>query len=331
VTVATARTSSQLGVALVLTLIWGSPATAQQPVASLEGEAPYVTRVSLEDRSAATTLVKEGNEALHDKTFLRAEKKFRDALARWEHPAIHYNLALALSPTLRPTEVHEHMLAAMQHGPLPLGTKRYNHARTLTERMRNEYARVSVSCDCEATAKLSSGDWLVRKKPGRFQGLVPPGTHTLVATVENHPPTELTLSDLKAGQEVHLRLDESRPYSTWKIVAAMGAGAAVAAGGGFLHVQAGKDFRAFDDGINRCGGCTPVPDVARHRKRALTLQKIAVGSYALGGTAILMSLFFLYNNQLQSQFLPSEADEARFVIAPMLGRQEQGLWATFRF
>lgn len=315
---------------LMLTLLWGSVAMAQQPVTRLEGEVPWITNASVNDRGAATDLVREGNEALRAANFLRAEKKYRAALARWEHPAIHYNLALALSPTLKPTEVYEHMLSAIQHGALPLGPGRFNHARTQTERMRSEYARVEVSCQCTASAKLSSGEWLIQKENGRFWGLVPPGEHTLVAAVEGHSPSETVLS-LKAGQEVRLRLGDSRPYSTWKILTTMGAGTAVAAGGGFLHLRASKDFRAFDDGINSCEGCIPGEPLLRHRKRALTLQKVAVGSYALGGAAVLTGLVFLYNNQLQSQVLPMEHDETRLVIVPVLSSKGQGFSATLRF
>lgn len=181
---AIARTSCLFVPILMLSLLSGTSAGAQQPVAALEGEATWIAQASVEDRSAATILVKEGNEALKISNFLRAEKKYRAALARWKHPAIHYNLALALSPTLSPTEVYEHMMAAIQHGPLPLGTTRYNHARSQTEHMRSTYAWVEVSCDCEASAKLTSGDWLVRKGRGSFWGLVPPGNHTLTATME---------------------------------------------------------------------------------------------------------------------------------------------------
>jgi hypothetical protein len=328
--VTTARTVRPLVLSILLSLSWAAPATAQQPVAVLDEDFPWLQRTSLEQRSATKALVKEGNKRFNNSQFSEAEKKYTAALAIWEHPAIHYNLALALPEQSRPTEVYEHLLAAMQHGERPLGAGRYNYARTLIERMKAGYAWVEVSCACEASAKISSGEWLVRKKDGSFWGLVPPGTHTLVATMKNHPPAATSLS-LTGGQQVRLRLGESRPYSTWKLVTALGAGAAVAAGGGLLHVQAGKDFRAFDDGINRCGGCIPEPGVARHRKRALTLQKVAVGSYALGGAAVLTSLVFLYNNQLQSRLLPMEHDEARLVIAPTLGGQEKGLLATFRF
>jgi hypothetical protein len=315
---------------LLFALLWAAPAVAQKPAASLDGEFPYLTKVSKEHQQAAKALVEEGNKLLHDGFLPQAEKKYRDALALWEHPAIHYNLALALPLTLRPAEVYEHMRAAMNHGEAPIGAGRYKHARTLTERMVKEYAWVEISCGCEASAKLSSGEWLVRRGNGSFEGLVPPGTHTLVAAQKDHPSAETVLT-LAAGERVHLRLGEKRPYTPWKLWAAMGAGAAVAAGGGLLHVQAGKDFRAFDNGINRCGGCEPQPGVAAHRTRALTLQRIAVGSYTLGGAAVLTGLVFLYNNQLQSQIIPSEQDGARLVIAPMFGKQGNGLLAAFQF
>jgi len=328
--VTTARAVRPLVLSLLLSLLWSASATAQQPVTALEGDFPWLHHISLEQRSAAKALVAEGNKRFNNSQFSEAEKRYIAALAIWEHPAIHYNLALALPEQSRPAEVYEHLRAAMEHGERPLGAGRYNYARTLIERMKGGYAWVEVSCACKATANISSGEWLLRQEDGSFWGLVPPGDHTLNATMEGHSPAQTALS-LKAGQQVRLRLGESRPYSTWKILAAMGAGSALAAGGGLLHVQSGKDFRAFDDGINRCGGCIPEADVARHRKRALTLQKVAVGSYALGGAAVLTGLVFLYNNQLQSQLLPSEHDEARLVIAPTLGSQGKGLSATLRF
>jgi hypothetical protein len=315
---------------LVLTLIGASPVFAQQPVASLEEARPRLTQVSNEHRRAATALVEEGNTLLHESRFPEAEMKYSAALALWEHPAIHYNLALAIPQTLRPAEIYEHLLAATQHGDGPLGTGRYKHARNLTERMEAEYAQVEISCDCEASAKLSSGEWLVRKGSGRFEGLVPPGTHILVAALKDHPPTEKALT-LRRGERVRLRLGEKRPYSTWRILATLGAGAAVTVGGGVLHSQAAQHFRAFDDGINRCGGCAPDPSLGGQRTRAITLQRVAFGSYALGGAAVLTGLVFLYNNQLQSQVIPSEHGEMRFVIAPVLDQQRSGLLAIFQF
>lgn len=315
---------------LLLALLWAVPARAQQSVTSLEGESPWLADISKEHRRAAKALVEEGNKLLQDSFLPQAERKYSDALALWRHPAIHYNLALALPQTLRPTEVYEHMRAAMAYGEAPIGAGRYKHARNLTERMDKEYAWVEISCDCEASAKLSSGEWLVRNGRGSFVGLVPPGTHTLVAAQKDYPSTETSLT-LVAGQRVRLRLGERRPYTPWKLWSMVGAGAAAAAGGGLLHMRAAQGFRAFDDGINRCGGCEPPPGLASHRTRALTLKKIAVGSYVAGSAAVLTGLVFLYNNQLQSQIIPSDPSGMRLVLVPMLGKEGNGLLAAFHF
>lgn len=316
---------------LVLALLWATAAPAQQPVSSLTEGLLHVMRVPKEQQRAATKLVEEGNKLLNDAFFPLAEKKYSDALHIWNHPAIHYNLALALPQPTRPTEVYLHMRAAMQHGEVPLGQGRFKHARNLTERMSKEYARVEILCDSGASAQLSSGGWLVRREDGSFEGLVPPGTHLLVTAQKGYPSNETKLT-LTAGEKVRLRIGARRPWAVWKPLAAMGAGAAIAAGGGLLHSRAGSHFRAFDEGIDHCGGCVPDSKLLGQRSRAKTLQGIAVGSYALGSAAFLTGLVFLYNNQLQSQVLPAaEPGETQLAITPLLGKQNNGLLVNFRF
>jgi hypothetical protein len=189
---------------------------------------------------------------------------------------------------------------------------------------------VEIRCDGEASAKLVSGEWLVRRGSGRFEGLVPPGSHVLVASQKDQPSTETTLT-LSAGQRVQLRLGSKRPWPTWVPWATLGAGLAMASGGALLHTQAADGFRAFDDGINRCGGCEPAPALINQRSRALNLQRGAVTGYALGGAALVTGLVLLYNNQLQSQVIPEAAVEPRLLVVPVLGDQGNGVHAMLRF
>jgi hypothetical protein len=324
------RTRYALIPTLLLALAWSTSALAQQPMTALDGKSPSITQVSAEHRRTAMALVEAGNKLLNDSFFPQAEKKYSAALAIWDHPAIHYNLALSLPQTLKPTQVYDHMLAALKHGEAPLGEGRFKHARNLTERMRREYAWVEITCDCEASAKLASGEWLERRGSGRFEGLVPPGTHTLVAAQKDQASTE-TILTLAAGERVRLRLGSKRPWATWMPWAVLGAGVAVASGGGLLHAQAGERFRAFDRGINECDGCVPSPQLAGERTRALNLQRGAVTAYAVGGAALVTGLVLLYNNQLQSQVIPETANESQLVVMPVLGGSENGVQATFRF
>lgn len=322
--------SSSLLASIALLAFWTIPAAAQQPTTSLNTDRPWIKRVSLEHQKAATRLFDEGNTLLQESRFEEAEKKYSEALSHWNHPAIHYNLALALPATLRPTEIYSHMLASMVHGEAPLGTDRFKYAHGLTERMKQEYAWVEISCDCEASATLASGRWLVRQGGGRFEGLVPPGTHTLIATRKGYPSTEMTLT-VAAGDKLNFRLDASRPWAAWKPWTLVGAGVAAAAGGGFLNNRARSHMRVFDAGIKECGGCVPSPSLAGEHKRGLLFSRASTGVFTLGGAAVLTGLVLAYTNQVQSQLIPTDEIEPSLVIAPVLGAQEEGLLATFRF
>jgi hypothetical protein len=196
--------------------------------------------------------------------------------------------------------------------------------------MKREHAWVEVSCDCESTAALTSGQWLVHRADGHFEGFVPPGSHTLVATQKGYAPTETTLA-LKAGERQNLHLGRMRPSAVWKPWALVAAGAGVAAGGTFLHAQGRRDIHAFDAGIRACGGCQAAPALLNQRSRGDLMQRIAVGSYALGGAAVVTGLILAYTNGYQSRILPADPGTASVVIAPMLDEQHDGILATLRF
>src|SRR5688572_9697989 len=114
-----------------LALLAPAPASAQVDDDRLEavGDRPWATNVSKEDQDAAWELVREGNALLKDSIFRQAVDKYREALKRWDHPAIHYNLALALLNLDQPLEVNKHLDKAMQYGALPLEQDKFEHAK----------------------------------------------------------------------------------------------------------------------------------------------------------------------------------------------------------
>src|SRR5262245_44885897 len=60
------------------------------------GARPWATGVTIDAQKAALTPFREGNSHLNEGLFARASESYRQALKVWNHPAIHYNLALAL-------------------------------------------------------------------------------------------------------------------------------------------------------------------------------------------------------------------------------------------
>src|SRR5258706_5080503 len=90
-----------------------SPATPARPPAQIDlGAAapgaldrPWAKAVTPQEQKLATDLFREGNALLKESLFVQAAEKYREALRHWNHPGIHYNLALALLNLDQPVEV----------------------------------------------------------------------------------------------------------------------------------------------------------------------------------------------------------------------------------
>lgn len=337
----TSRTTRGLAVALALLTVWAGPAAAQEARAA--EERPWAQGVPADKQKAALELFRAGNTLLKESVFVRAAEKYRQALALWDHPAIHYNLALALLNLDQPIEVHEHLVAAMRYGAAPLDNEKFENAKSYKTLIEKQLARVEFRCDTPGASVTMDGQVLF-VAPGRYEGMVRPGAHTIVATKQGYLPTdvsrtllpgEVTKLDLKLYTSEELTRYR-RSWSAWKPWAVLGAGAAVAVGGGLLHMQARTSFRDFDAGIQACGGCVPEPGVADLRTRGDSLQKVAIGTYALGGAAVAAGAVLVYLNRPQSyRITPTEAmseqGEQSVSVAPLFGGGERGVLATFRF
>ena len=57
---------------------------------------PWAAGISIDRQKQALVQFRQGNAQLNDGLFARAAETYRAALKTWPHPAIHYNLALAL-------------------------------------------------------------------------------------------------------------------------------------------------------------------------------------------------------------------------------------------
>src|SRR2546423_895823 len=56
---------------------------------------PWAAGVQPTEQRAALQMFHDGNVFLNDGLFAKAGDKYKEALKHWDHPAIHYNLALA--------------------------------------------------------------------------------------------------------------------------------------------------------------------------------------------------------------------------------------------
>ncbi len=340
------RFTISLMVALALR---ATPATAQPPELAIgTGERPWVKGVPQQNQAAALTLFQEGNIKLKAALYARAVEKYREALKLWDHPAIHFNMALALLNLNEPLELHEHLIAAMRYGEAPLDADKLARARDFKTIVEQQISHVEITCDVAGAMVMMDGKELF-KAPGHYEGFVVPGEHTFSATQAGYPLNERK-HNLAQGEKFKLPFklytDEeltryTRHWDAWKSWAVLGAGVAVAGGGALLHLQARNSFDSFDAGVLACdGGCVPTPDLASKRTRGYNLQKVAVGSYAAGGAALFTGMVLLYVNRAQPyRISPDELEQETSAtptqqgvsVMPLVGGGEGGVLATFRF
>ncbi|WP_225410211.1 PEGA domain-containing protein [Stigmatella hybrida] len=322
--------------ALVWLLCWAAPVFAQGGA-----ERPWAQGVSPDKQKTALELFRAGNALLKESIFVQAAEKYRQALALWDHPAIHYNMALALLNLDQPIEVHEHLEAAMRYGAAPLDAEKFENARAYKTLVEKQLSRVILTCDSPGATVTMDGRVLF-VAPGRYEGLVRPGPHTLRVSLEGHPTTDMSRT-LLPGETTPLALKlytaeeltrYRRHWSAWKPWALMGAGVAVALGGGALHMQSRDSYRDFDTQVSACGGCVPPQGVTDLRIRGDNFQRAALGTYALGGAAVITGAVLAYINRPQPYRINPGAVESETQavnLAPLLGGRERGIQATFRF
>ena len=83
---------------------------------------PGAQGVSPADQKTALLAFREGNGLLNDGLFARAAETYKGALTHWKHPAIYYNLSLALMNLDQPVEAYESMENATKFGVFGDGT-----------------------------------------------------------------------------------------------------------------------------------------------------------------------------------------------------------------
>lgn len=334
-----------LGLALSLTLGLLNPASAASTRTSAAMEATalpaWLQSVTSEKQRAASDLFLEANHLLKNTAFVPAVEKYRQALTHWDHPAIHYNLALALINIDQPIEAHGQLEAAMRYGAEPLDEEKYEYARTYKTLLEQQLTRLELRCDTPGATVTMDGRILF-VAPGHYSELVRPGPHSIIATKTGFLNTDESRT-LLPGERLALNLEMCtveectryrRQWSVWMPWTVLGSGVTMVAGGALLHQKTQQDYRNFDLAIfqNCPRGCDKEPLEFRPlHKRGDNLQKAAFGAYALGGAAVVTGAVLIYLNRAQTYFTKPSQHEETVNVSPLLGGDTNGVQATFRF
>jgi len=331
--------------ALALMTLWTPTAGAQPRGAPASVDRPWEHDVPKKSQELAEQLLQEGNELTWASSFAEAEKKYREALTYWDHPGTHYNLALALLKLDRPIEVHRHMSQALRYGEPALDPEKYAHALFYKDLLEKQLAWVEISCETPDAVVTVGGEQLPLVE-GHYKGLMRPGPATLVATRGGYQPRKKQLS-LAPGKTNSIRFklyteDELIRYNPrwtpWKPWAVVGAGAALAAGGGWLYTQQRADFRAFDRHVRECA--TPPSDkscrelgLLSQRKKLERMGRVSVGTLATGSAVLTTgAVLVLLNRSTPYRIDPDQyGQEQTVVVTPLISRDTTGALASFKF
>jgi hypothetical protein len=302
-------------------------------------EKPWNRGVPLATRQAASKLFDEGYRFLTIPLFARAAEKFQEALTLYQHPAIYFNLALAQLNLVQPVEAYESFGRAMAHGAGPIGDVPYGQAEEYRRRFERQLGRIEVTCDQPGAAVTMDGRPLFTG-PGRWQGVVVPGEHQILASADGFIPAAERVV-ISAGERAAIALALQRPVRTrtvrympaWIPWASLGLGAAVLSVGGYYDRTSSRSLAAFDELLTeRCPrGCTPdiAPDLPPRHASAERERHVAQALYLAGGVVLVGGAVLLYLNRERVESRPDPAEPLVFRL--WLAPDSAGVAAQGRF
>ena len=311
---------------------------------------PWAKGVSRAHQEQARVLFEEANKLILQQFFKQAADKYREALDYWDHPAIHFNLSLALMNLDQPLELHRALTKALEHGVPPLiDESNYKRAESYLNIVSKQVAHIVVSCDHEG-ARVTMDGKVLFTGPGKYEGITLAGDHTVHATKDGYLPTEKIVI-LSAGEHERIELNlfteddltiEVRRMPQWVPWVTLGSGAALLAVGGVLHGISSQGFSGFDSEFDDL--CVPLrgcrqegldPDLLAQLTHSRRQQQGARISYIVGGTALAAGLTLLIINRPKRVRKESPVGNTASVslvsVAPVLSPTSASLSARFRF
>lgn len=316
----------------VLLLSW--LVTMAAPAPAPQADRPWARGVSAEHQTQALERFRQANGKLRDALYAEAQALYLEALGLWDHPAVHYNLALALLNLDRPVEAYEHLVESLRYGVAPLDTEKVQQAERYKALIEKQLTRLVVRCSLQgAIVRLDGRQLFVA--PGRWEGMVRAGPHALVGTREGHVPVER--AEVFVGGEVKeveltlFRAEELTEYRRrwspaieWSM---LGGSVAAAATGLLLRLVAQDTYAHYDAEVKLCAtspsaGCTPDATLMALEARGDALRAGSVAAFITGGVALVTSAVLAYLNRplpflravaLSASAQPSRAGAAVFL------------------
>ncbi|HTR54722.1 MAG TPA: hypothetical protein VMJ10_28715 [Kofleriaceae bacterium] len=282
-------------------------------------ERPWAKGVAAAEQAAALKAFHDGNAQLNDGLFAKAIDKYREALKHWDHPAIHYNLALALMNVDQSIEAYEHLQASIKFGEAPLQSKdKFDNAKLYMLRLEKEIADVEVSCD-KTGAKVSLDGKELFVAPGTYKTRVTTGKHQFLAEKQGYT-ARITAPYISPGEHFRIDLklytaDELTRYrrkwdATWIPLAVAGGAVALGVAGGLLEYSASQSYKDYDNKVKSCNqnnsGCPVSSTLTSLKNSGDTKRTLGIVGYSAAGAAAIAAGVLWYINRPESYEIRAE-------------------------
>jgi hypothetical protein len=288
------------------------------------GAKPHAWNVGVteEQKTQAKTLYEEGKRFFTSALFASAAAKYRAALQHWDHPKIHYSLALAQISMDLPVEAHRSIVQALRYGTDGLRPDEHERAVEYRRQLREQIAEVEIVCLEPGAAVTINGKPLFTG-PGRVTTLVLPGEYQIIASKIRYittsqivalavgSRTKVELNLLAEDQATPTQVRLWKPWLPWTVVGA-GIGLGMVATG--MHWEARiATYRRNDLWSIRCpDGCDEIPPmIPRLDDRAARLRSGAYVTYLTSGLLLANGALLVYFNRPQIKQKKSLQDLVR--------------------
>lgn len=323
----------------------GEPAnTSELTSAAYAGPRPWADGVPTERQDAAERLFLEGNKLFSDSFFKDASQKYREALRYWEHPSIHYNLALSLNNMDDPIEAYKHLVEALKYNGAPLDEKRREEANRHLKATQRQISTLEISCK-EAGAVVTLDGREVIKAPNQISEILMPGRHVVSARKAGYLPRDYPIMlvpgepqklDVKLYTEGDL-VEMSRPLPFWIPVAVTGLGVGMVVTGAILASRSNTLHEKYDSYTekyctNSSTGCKAEQTPLDKRNDANTLETWSTVAYITGAATVTGGALWMWFNRSRTKtYTPEQRERNTTTVTPIVSAGVVGAVATGRF
>ncbi|HUJ59678.1 MAG TPA: hypothetical protein VLX92_14335 [Kofleriaceae bacterium] len=293
------------------------------------GDRPWARGVADSEQQAALELFHQGNVELNDGLFAKAAEQYKQALKHWDHPAIHYNLALAEMNLDQRIDAFTDLTAAVKYGDAPLQSKdKYDNATRYLGLLDKEIADIEVSCD-KPGAKVTVDGKEAFVAPGRFSTKVLVGKHTFVAEKQGYT-TRINAPYIGPGEHFRIELklytaeELTRYHRKWQatwIPYAVGGGAVVlGAIAGGLELSAQSSYRDYDNQVKTCPmPCANTPELKQLRDSGDTKRAVGYVGYGVAAaTLVTAGVLWWIDRPEAYQIRAEDLQNEQVTIAPVV-------------